>query len=68
MKMQERRCKKFMLALTPSEREALDQLAQHERLAAAAVVRRLVWHEAQRHGLAPSADGAQHLQREKPDA
>jgi hypothetical protein len=55
--LEERRTVKYMLAFSPSERDALQRLANHERLPAAAVVRRLVWNEARRHGLTP-AQGA----------
>jgi len=48
----ERRSRKFMLALSPSERTALQHLAQRERTSAAAVVRRLIWREAERVGVA----------------
>jgi hypothetical protein len=56
--MRERRNKKFMLALTPSERKALHRLAQHERLPAAAVVRRLIWREAEKvpRGVPPGGE------------
>lgn len=56
---EERRSIKFMLALSPSERTALDKLASRERLPAAAVVRRLVWNEARRRGLLFGADDKQ---------
>lgn len=36
---------RFGLLLSPAEKSALAQLAQEERLPAAAVVRRLIWHE-----------------------
>ena len=45
-KVMERRTLKFMLALSPKERAALQRLAERERLSAAAVVRRLIWREA----------------------
>ena len=44
----ERRSKKFMLALSPSERVTLQRLAECERVSAADVVRRLIWREAER--------------------
>jgi hypothetical protein len=42
---EERRTQRFGLKLSPVERRALEQLARHERLPAAAVVRRLIWRE-----------------------
>ena len=51
MAVRERRNRKFMLALSPSERGALQRLADQERLPAAAVVRRLIWREAEERGL-----------------
>lgn len=38
---------RFGLVLSPAEKAALQRLANHERLPAAAVVRRLIWREAQ---------------------
>ena len=39
---------RFGLVLSPAEKAALQRLANHERLPAAAVVRRLIWREAER--------------------
>jgi hypothetical protein len=57
--MRERRTKKFMLALSPSERTTLQQLADRERLSAAALLRRLVWLQAEKCGVLPSPNDAQ---------
>lgn len=51
--MGERRSHKFMVALSPTERTALQHLADRERISAAAVVRRLVWNAARERGLLP---------------
>lgn len=45
------RSQRFGLVLSPTEKSALQRLAEQERIPAAAVVRRLVWHEAERRGL-----------------
>ncbi len=50
-----KRDRRFPIVLSQAERVALQQLAEHERLPAAAVVRRLIWAEAKRHGLLPPA-------------
>ena len=42
------RSEKFGLVLSPMERALLRRLAEHERLPAAAVVRRLIWREAEK--------------------
>lgn len=42
---------RFGMLLSPSEKAALEELADRERISAAAVVRRLVWKEADRQGL-----------------
>ena len=41
------RDQRFGLVLTEAEKEALDRLAEKERISAAAVLRRLLWAEAQ---------------------
>jgi hypothetical protein len=41
------RDQKFGLVLNDEERQALNRLVSHERLPAAAVVRRLIWRAAQ---------------------
>lgn len=41
----------FGLVLSDVERAALVALAEHERISAAAVVRRLIWREAEARGL-----------------
>jgi hypothetical protein len=43
---------RFGLVLSPAEKAALRSLANRERLSAAAVVRRLIWHEAKRLNIA----------------
>ena len=48
-----RRSEKFMLALSHAERVALDRLAHHERISRAAVLRRLLWREAEICNLLP---------------
>jgi hypothetical protein len=42
---------RFALVLSPADKAILRHLARRERLSAAAVVRRLIWQEAQRRGL-----------------
>ena len=44
---------RFGLVLSPAEKATLHRLADRERIPAAAVVRRLIWCEAERHGLLP---------------
>jgi len=41
--------KRFELLLTPEEKELLVMLAKMEHISAAAVIRRLIWQEAERH-------------------
>jgi len=43
-----RKSERFALVLSPAEKAALQRLAKQERLPAAAVVRRLIWHAAER--------------------
>jgi hypothetical protein len=45
------RDQRFPVVMTKRERQALDRLAEQERLSAAAVVRRLIWYEAQKRGI-----------------
>lgn len=52
--MTERRTRNFMLALTPSEREALQRLSEREGSSGADVIRRLVLAEARRLKVATS--------------
>jgi hypothetical protein len=47
------RSERFGLVLTPKEKTALQRLAERERISGAAVVRRLIWHAAEEHGLLP---------------
>jgi hypothetical protein len=49
------RSERFGLALTPDEQAALYNLARLDRCSAASVVRRLVWHEAERRGALPNS-------------
>lgn len=42
---------RFEFAISQAGKAALRKLAQSERLSAAAVVRRLIWREAERQGL-----------------
>jgi hypothetical protein len=42
---------RFGMLLSPSEKVALEKLAHRERISAAAVVRRLIWREAEELGL-----------------
>lgn len=46
-----RKSKRFGFVLSTADKSVLERLAQLERLSAAAVVRRLVWREAERLGL-----------------
>lgn len=48
------RTERFGLALTADEKEVLDELADYERIPAAAVIRRLLWQEARRLSLLPA--------------
>lgn len=50
---------RFGLVLSTAEKTALQRLAAHERIPAAAVVRRLVWTEAERRGVLPTNDTQQ---------
>ena len=52
--MAERRTRNFMLALTPSEREALQRLSECEGSSGADVIRRLVLAEARRQKVVSS--------------
>ena len=45
------RDQRFPVVMTKREREALESLAEQERLSAAAVVRRLIWYEARKRGI-----------------
>lgn len=58
---------RFGLVLSPSEKVTLQRLAYRERLPAAAVVRRLIWREAERHGLLPTAKAQEVGSDAKPD-
>lgn len=49
---------RFGLVLSQSEKKALQQLARCERISRAAVICRLVWREAERHGLLSQDQGA----------
>ena len=49
-----RRDRRFPVVLSKHERQALQQMAQDEALSAAAVMRRLIIHEARRRGLWPA--------------
>jgi hypothetical protein len=49
-----RRNRRFPVVLSKRERQALQQIAQDEALSAAAVMRRLIIHEARRRGLWPA--------------
>jgi hypothetical protein len=55
-----KRDQRFPIMMTKREREALDCLAEQERLSAAAVVRRLIWREAERRDLVspPGEEGS----------
>jgi hypothetical protein len=44
---------RFGLVLSPTEREALERLAEQERISAAAVIRRLIWRSAHEQELWP---------------
>ena len=46
-----KRDSRFPVVMSQAERALLNCLAQRERIPAAAVVRRLIWREAQRFGL-----------------
>jgi hypothetical protein len=48
-----RRDQRFPVLMSQTERKALQHLADHERIPAAAVVRRLVYREARERGLWP---------------
>jgi len=50
-----RKTERFGLTMTAYEKGALKSLATAERLSEAAVVRRLIWREAQRLGLLPDS-------------
>ena len=50
-----KRDQRFPVVLSKAERDALRQLADRERISSAAVVRRLIWREAERWGLLPPA-------------
>jgi len=43
----ENKTERFLFALTPEDKAELQRLASRERLPAAAVIRRLIWKEAQ---------------------
>jgi hypothetical protein len=51
-----RRDQRFSVVMSKTERAMLQRLAQHEHIPAAAVVRRLVWREAEERGLLPPTD------------
>ena len=51
-----KRDRRLQVVLSQSEREALQRLADRERLSAAAVIRRLIWREARRCDLLPPED------------
>ncbi|MBN1815429.1 MAG: hypothetical protein JXA14_26590 [Anaerolineae bacterium] len=51
-----RRDQRFPVVLSKGEKAVLQRLAEAERLSSAAVVRRLIWREAQQRGLLSPAD------------
>ena len=51
-----KRDRRLQVVLSQSEREALQRLADRERLSAAAVIRRLIWREARRCDLLQPED------------
>jgi len=48
--------RRFIFALTPTERAALVALAQQDGVSQSGTMRRLLRHEARRRGLLPAAD------------
>lgn len=54
---QTKRDQRFPVVMTKRERKALDCLAHRERISAAAVVRRLIWREAQERGIIERLQG-----------
>ena len=61
------RSERFGLVLSEAEKTALEKLAERERLPAAAVVRRLLWAEAERLGLIPGPGDDRHRRQEAQD-
>jgi hypothetical protein len=58
VKVKEKRTKRFLVSLSPTERRELQALAEHERAPGAAVIRRLIREEADRQFQRPGVSGA----------